>query len=115
MAALEFGLPSSLLLAGGLSDIATEPLSEAAIGDAFVPTGLLLEEPTILQGTNERESSRDQGGEFGGTCFNHSLDGGCAARYTMADSFSALASRKNRSHANCFILLPCPVSPQVQS
>ena len=76
MAALEFGLPSGLLLAGGLSDIATEPSSKAAIGDAFVPTGLLLEEPTILQETNGGESSRDQGGEFGGTCFNHPLDRG---------------------------------------
>ncbi|PIL24416.1 hypothetical protein GSI_14170 [Ganoderma sinense ZZ0214-1] len=65
MAALEFGLPSSLLLAGDPSDTPTESLIQAAIGDAFVPTGLLLEEPAVPQENDRGESSRVSGGEFG--------------------------------------------------
>ena len=116
MTALEFGLPS-LLLAGdpSPSHTATQSLSETAIGDAFVPTGLLLEEPTIPQETDGGESSRDQGGEFGGTCFYHPLDGGWCGMHYGGFIPCAPASQKNRGHANCFILLPCLVSPKVCS
>ncbi|KAM5538065.1 hypothetical protein V8D89_008262 [Ganoderma adspersum] len=65
MAVLEFGLPSSLLLAGDPSDNATGSLARAAIGDAFIPTGLLLPEPTISKETDGGEFSRVSGGEFG--------------------------------------------------
>ena len=44
MTTLEFGLPSALLLAPPDADIPPEPLERVVKPDAFMPTGLLLQD-----------------------------------------------------------------------
>ena len=129
MAALEFGLPSSLLLVGDPLDTPTDSLGQTAIGDAFIPTGLLLEEPIISKGTDGGESSRVSGGEFGGTSAlqlsQNSLGLGFVANEMLARSFSAATPRRSCSSAvttersntmqmHLFYLANLPFSPRTQ-
>ena len=129
MAALEFGLPGSLLLAGDPSDDATDSLPRAAIGDAFIPTGLLLEEPIISRTTDGGESSRVSDGEFGGTSVlqlsRKSLGPGFVGNETLARSFSAATPRRSYTSAvttersntmqmHLFYLANLPFSPRTQ-
>ena len=66
MATLEFGLPSALLFPPPDAQ-ATEPIKQDTTGDAFLPTGLLLEEDTPIAGSGAGDSICGDGEGFGGT------------------------------------------------
>ena len=66
MAALEFGLPSSLLLSADTPGSAPDSLSQSASQDAFLPNGLLSGEATLLSENVEGDSTLVGSGGFGG-------------------------------------------------
>ena len=66
MAAPEFGLPGALLFPP-LDPQATGPIEQTTSGDAFLPTGLLLEQDTPAACTGAGESSHVVEQGFGGT------------------------------------------------
>ena len=71
MAALEFGLPSSLLLSADTPSSAQDSLSQSATQDAFLPNGLLSGEATLLSETTEGGSTLVGSGGFGGAYLVH--------------------------------------------
>ena len=102
MAAIEFGLPSSLLLAGDPLDTPTDSFGQTAIGDAFIPTGLLLEEPITSKGTDGGESSRVSDGEFGGTSVLQLSRNGCCAVGQNYRDFPVQWIRRKREACSSF-------------
>ncbi len=68
MATVEFGQPSSLLFPTGLMEDLREITPETSGEDAFIPTGLLLQQVSVTQDSVEIDEERVAGrSEFGGT------------------------------------------------
>ena len=96
MAALEFGLPSSLLLSADTSGSAPDSLSQSASQDAFLPNGLLSGEATLLSETAEGESTLVGSGGFGGA---YPIHGDLPSLNTRYNMHTALSSTPCPNHA----------------
>ena len=68
MTTLEFGLPNALLFPPPDADTPQEPIEETTGADAFLPTGLLLQDSTVTPEPPAFDLDNTREAGFGGTC-----------------------------------------------